>query len=194
MTPPVWAGNSPHHERFGGTISVGVRGLLDALERIAASVLDNGFDAVLLVNGHGGNQSTIDDAVSIVGDANPEARALGLTYFELAEPFIHDVRDSETGGMAHAGEFETSLVLHLRPELVDESAIEATPMDEPHELAGGDLFEGGPLAVYRTFDECSANGAVGAPHLASAEKAAELFDRLDEALAEVLVDVHERAA
>ena len=59
-------------------------------------MLENDFDALLFVNGHGGNGATIGDATSIVGDAHPDAQVLGLTYFELAERFIHEVRESET--------------------------------------------------------------------------------------------------
>ena len=192
VTPPVWTGNSPHHVPFGGTISIGVRGLLDLLESVADAVLDNGFDAVLFLNGHGGNISTIGDATSIVGDAHPEAQVLGLTYFQLAAEFIHEVRESETGGMAHAGEFETSLMLHLEPDLVDTDAMEATYMDEPYELGTHDLVEGGPLSVYRTFEEYSESGAIGDPHLASAEKGERIYELLGDEMEELLRAIHEQ--
>jgi len=191
VTPPVWSGNSPHHMPFGGTISIGVRGLLDLLERVADAVLDNGFDALLFLNGHGGNISTIGDATSIVGEDHPEAEVLGLTYFQLAEGFIHEIRDSDTGGMAHAGEFETSLMLHLRPELVDADAMEATYLDEPYELGGQDLVEGGPLSVYRSFEEYSESGAIGDPHLASAEKGERIYELLGDEMEKLLESIHE---
>jgi len=192
VTLPVWTGNSPHHMPFGGTLSIGVRSLLDVLERVADAVLENGFDAVLLLNGHGGNISTIGDAVSIVGDEHPSAQVLGLTYFELAESFIHEVRESETGGMAHAGEFETSLMLHLQPNLVDSDAMDGTYMDEPYERGGKDLLEGGPLSVYRTFEEYSESGAVGDPHLASPEKGERIYELLGDELEAVLREIHEQ--
>lgn len=192
VTPPVWTGNSPHHMPFGGTISIGVHGLLDILERIAAAILDNGFDALLLLNGHGGNSATIDDAASIIGDSHPVAQVLGVTYFRLAERFIHDVRESETGGMAHAGEFETSLMLHLQPDLVNEDAMDGTSMDESYEHAGSDLFEDGPVSVYRTFTEYSASGAVGDPQLATAEKGERIYERLGDEMAELLSEIHEQ--
>lgn len=192
VTPPVWTGNSPHHMPFGGTISIGVRGLLDVLEGVADAVLDNGFDALLFLNGHGGNISTVGDAVSIVGDAHPDAQVLGLTYFQLATDFIHEVRDSDTGGMAHAGEFETSLMLHLKPELVDTDAMEATYMDEPYDLGVHDLVEGGPLSVYRTFEEYSESGAIGDPDLASAEKGERIYERLGDEMESLLRSIHEQ--
>jgi len=192
VTPPVWTGNSPHHMLFGGTISIGVRGLLDILECVADAVLDNGFDALLFLNGHGGNAPTIGDATSIVGNAHPEATVLGLTYFQLAETFIHEVRESETGGMAHAGEFETSLMLHLRPDLVDADAMEATYLKEPYELGIQDLTETGRLSVYRTFEEYSESGAIGDPHLASAETGERIYRLLGDKVVALLETIHEQ--
>lgn len=192
VTPPIWTGNSPHHAPFGGTISIGVRGLLDLLERIADTVLENGFDALLFLNGHGGNHSTIGDATSIIGDAHPEAQVLGVTYFQLAESFIHEVRESDTGGMAHAGEFETSLMLYLHPEFVDEDVMEARYMDEPYDRGGKDLLEGGPLFVYRTFEEYSTSGAIGDPHLASVEKGERIYEQLGEETEDLLSEIHRR--
>lgn len=191
VTPAVWTGNSPHHESFGGTISVGVHGLLDHLEGVAASVLDDGFDAVLFVNGHGGNRATVADAVSTVGAAH-DAQVLGVTYFELAGPVVDEIRESDTGGMAHAGEFETSLLLHLYPDLVDEDAIDGEPMAEPYDRAASDMFDEGPLAVYRSFEEYSASGAVGDPHLATAEKGERIAEYLGEELASLFREIHEQ--
>lgn len=191
VTPPVWAGNSPHHMVFGGTLSVGVRELLDTLEELADCVLENGFDAVVFLNGHGGNVSTIGDAVSIVGDARPDAEVLGLTYFDLAADAAEEIRDSEVGGMAHGGEFETSLMLHLRPDLVREDRPDRTPLDDAYELRAGDLFDSGPLSAYRTFDEYSPTGAIGEPELADEEKGERLFERVGDELEDFFRAVHE---
>jgi creatinine amidohydrolase len=93
--------------------------------------------------------------------------------------------------MAHGGEFETSLLLHLRPDLVRGDDMEATYLDDPYDLRRRDLFEGGPLSVYRSFAEYSDSGAIGDPGLGSAEKGAELADRLAEELAVLLLAIHE---
>ena len=127
--------------------------------------------------------------MSSLGDRHPEAEVTGITYFELAASFIDDVRESETGGMAHAGEFETSLMLHLHPDLVGDDRA-ATTWETAYDEAPKDMFEGGPLATYRTFDEYSASGAVGAPELAAAEKGEEIFARLGDELEALLETVH----
>ncbi len=191
LTPPVWSGYSPHHMSFGGTITLEHDDLLDTLEGIADAALDNGFDALLLLNGHGGNASVVDSATSIIGHRHAAVEVHGLAYFQLAASFYDDVRDTELGGAAHAGEFETSLMLHLRPELVREDRMEGTNLVEPYEQGRKDLVVGGPLTTYRSFREYSESGAIGDPSEASAEKGKEIYERLSDELETLLRRMHE---
>ena len=94
--------------------------------------------------------------------------------------------------MAHAGEFETSLMLHLRPDLVRDDEREGTHQDEPYDRSRQDLFVGGPLSVYRPFEEYSSSGAIGDPSLATAEKGERLHERLGDAMGDLLERIHER--
>lgn len=190
-TPPVWAGYSPHHLSLGGTLSGNFDSLKAILLDIATTGLQNGFDSICFVNGHGGNKALIKTVVSELGSTHPDIEVLGVTYFELDVELIDEVRDSATGGMAHGGEFETSLMLHLDEASVDQSRP-AEYFDAEYALGGGDLIDGGPLAVYRSFEEYSASGAIGDPDLASAAKGKRLFEGLTEALAALLEEVHEQ--
>lgn len=192
VTPPVWSGYSPHHMPFGGTVTLEHDDMLGIIEELADAALDNGFDSLLLLNGHGGNDSLISSATSTIGTDHPKTEVLGLTYFQLAASFIDNIRDSELGGMGHAGEFETSLMLHLRPELVKEDLMEGTNMDEPYPQGIDDLVAGGPLSVYRDFTEYSDSGAIGDPTLASAEKGEQILDRLCDEVADILSQMHKR--
>lgn len=192
--PPFWSGFSPHHLSFGGTVSLEFEHMLAAIEDVADTALENGFGALVLLNGHGGNISLIDSAVSTIGADRADAEVLGLTYFQLASAFIDDVRESDVGGMAHAGEFETSLMLYLHEDLVRVDRMEGTYLDEPYDLGTKDLVEGGPLAVYRGFEEYSATGAIGDPELASAEKGERIYELLGDELESVLRSIHRENA
>lgn len=194
VTPPIWSGFSPHHLPFGGTLSLDFEHLRSVLEDVAQTGLENGFDAICFVNGHGGNEALIDAVVSTVG-ISTDAEVLGTTYFTLATDEIKSLRDSETGGMAHGGEYETSLMLHLRPDLVaDTESRDGTVWDEHYEWGGDDLLEGGPLSVYRSFDQYSDSGAIGSPELASAEKGDRIYEIVTRELAALLVAIHEHNA
>lgn len=187
-TPTVWSGYSPHHTSLGGTISLKVSELLSILNSVADSGIDVGFDAVLFLNGHGGNIPLVNTAVSMIGASNSDIEALGVTYFQLVTDAITEIRDSAIGGMSHGGEFETSLMLHLFPELVGEDRT-ATIGDEPYGHGSVDLIESGPLAVYRPFEEYSATGAIGDPELASAEKGEQIYATIVAELAELLCSI-----
>lgn len=193
VAPPIWSGFSPHHLTLGGTLSAGHDTLVDVLSDVAETGAGNGFDAVLFVNGHGGNIPIVDVAVSVVGDDHPEIEVLGVTYFTMAGEFIDEIRDSSSGGMAHGGEFETSLMLHLYPDLVGEER-EGEMLEEPYEAGITDMFEGSTLSVYRTFDEYAEDGAIGAPEHASAEKGKEIYEKLLVAVSEMVRSIHERNA
>lgn len=189
--PPIWAGYSPHHVAFGGTVTISFERLLGYVEDVVTSAMQYGFDAVLMVNGHGGNNALLSTAVNTIGVDNPSLEVLGATYFSLAGSFIDDLRESSIGGMAHGGEFETSLMLHFCPDLVHENEFEAVIRDEPYEHAGREMFDGGPLSVYRSFSEYSELGGIGQPELASAEKGEAISELLGDELERMLRQIHD---
>lgn len=190
VTPPVWTGHSHHHLPFGGTASITHTTLRTVLREIAATTLEHPFDALVFVNGHGGNIATTQDATAEVGQHHPDVEIIGLTYFPLAAEYVAERRDSEIGGIAHAGELETSLMLHLRPDLVREDRIEGTHYEKPYDREGTDLLEPGTITVYRSFDAYTEKGAAGDPHLASAEKGRDFFEAYDRAFADLLAEIH----
>lgn len=195
--PPVWSGTSQHHLHWGGTLTLNVKTMLTVLEEIAASALDNEFDAVLFLNGHGGNAPVVNAAVKTVGTAHPAVEVLATTYYYLAEPIAEELRESEYGGMSHAGEFETSLMLHIEPGLVREEEYAVDYREEPkggYDRAFHDFFSHGPLSAYRAEDSQEGPGTTGDPTLASAEKGEAIYDFLVDELADLLEEISENNA
>jgi creatinine amidohydrolase len=170
LTPTLWLGYSPHHLPFGGTVTGEFDTLREQLEEVADKALENGFDSLLILNGHGGNRPLVSAATATIGDAHPEAEILSATYFELAAAVVDEVRDSDLGGMAHGGELETSMLLALHPELVDEEQMQATEWETEYEQAPSDLLDAGPLSVTLDVEAWSETGAMGDVSQVSAEK------------------------
>ena len=189
VTPPVWTGLSPHHLAFGGTVSLTLDELTDLVVSTVETAVSNGFDAALLLNGHGGNAALIADAAVKAG-MESTAEVLGLTYFSLAESFVDDIRESEHGGIAHAGELETSMMMHLRPDLVDEDAIDGTLWETPYSDVANEVIESKPLSTYTPIDDYTDSGALGAPELASAEKGARFFEGFTDEVSRILREIH----
>ena len=79
-------------------------------------------------------------------------------------------RQSKLGGMGHACELETSLILHLRPELVHlERAVDETDfVTTPNYYM--DWIEGGALTANPPWEDDTRTGAYGAGSLGTAEK------------------------
>ena len=190
VTPVVWMGYSPHHMSFGGTITTEFRTLLTILEDTADAVLDNGFDALVLLHGHGGNAALVGSAASTVGREPPGREVVGLTFLQLGQRFEGGVRRRDIGGNAPGCGFQTPLMAFLRPGLVGEG--DAPYWDEPYELGGQDLLHGGPLSVYREFREYSDTGAIGDPSLATPEKGERIYTLLGDAFEELLREIHRR--
>lgn len=203
VTPPMWVGYSPYHMYWGGTLTGEFTHLLHGLQDVAKSGTETGFDAVFFVNGHGGNDPLASVAVqTVAADSDVPVEVLGVTYYYLAEPIIHDLRESEMGGMSHAGEFETSLMMYLRPELVHEDRMEVNVRAERkggYDHSFQDFFEdeGGagrvnPLSVSAsetTKDRVS--GVTGDPTVATPEKGEVIFEFVRDELADLLGDIHE---
>jgi creatinine amidohydrolase len=192
VTPPVWTGSSDHHLHWGGTITIDVATLLSVLTQIARSALQNGFDAIFFLNGHGGNSAIVNAATKTVGTEHPQVEVLATTYYFLAEPIAGEIRESRYGGMSHAGEFETSLILHLAPDLVCEDEYAVDYREEPkggYEDAFHDFFSHGPLSVYRAADAQTGPGTTGDPTLASADKGEAIYEFLIEEIGALLEEI-----
>lgn len=176
VLPPPWYGFSAHHMRFAGSITLTHKTLIAVVEDIVASLAHHGFTRVLLVNGHGGNNGIVDVLASVLGKQHyGRMRIAGLTYFQLAASAIAQLRRSEPGGMGHACEFETAMIMHIRPDLVAAGKARTTYPDTGSPYLGTDLLRGSPIKTYLDFADLSPHGTLGDPSLASPEKGAEFF-------------------
>ena len=189
VLPPPWYGFSAHHMRFPGSITLRVETLMAMVEDIAASVISHGFGRILIVNGHGGNNGAIDVLASTLGHKHyGTARIAALTYFQLAREAIADLRQSETGGMGHAGEFETALLQHLRPKLVNVKTAATCYPDPGSSYLSTDLLGASAIRTYLDFSDLSPSGTLGDPSFASPELGSRYFSAVVRHLALFLAD------
>jgi creatinine amidohydrolase len=88
---------------------------------------------------------------------------LAVDYCTFARPVIGEVRESDTGGMGHACEFETSLMLHLRPESVRRERIAREIVEPRYTAERFDLFEASGVTARWKTHELSRSGVMGRP-------------------------------
>ncbi len=108
VTPTLPFGSSHHHLVFGATLSLRTETYLAVLKDLLNCLVDDGFRKIYVVNGHGGNQDLMRLAVR-------DIRLERHVEIGCAAYWAHR-------GPGHAGQWETSLMLDARPELVDRSA------------------------------------------------------------------------
>ncbi|HEU5314896.1 MAG TPA: creatininase family protein [Chloroflexota bacterium] len=117
VTPTMHFGVSHHHMDFAGTMSLPSTVYIDVLRELVRGLHHHGARRVILLNGHGGNQSPNGVVVqSLVHDERLDLALGSLSYWSV--PITR--KDGSRGGISpgHAGHFETSLMLALRPDLV----------------------------------------------------------------------------
>lgn len=126
VTPPVWFGYTVGVlKNWPGTITIKPKVLIDLVCDICTSLIDMGIDKILIVNGHGNNPGVLDVAVRSIGDDYKVFPGVVNVFSLWDKDYISKVRKSKEGGIGHAGEVETSLMLHYT-DLVDMSVADDT--------------------------------------------------------------------
>ncbi len=176
--PTLWLGASHHHLRFGATLSARVDTHVDLLCELVEPLLEDGYQRLLILNGHGGNIDTMQMALRRLQPRWRERVLAAASYWDLAARELAALAEGPRKDMGHACEFETSMMLDLRPELVRKEEIRDDPPRADAALRGLFLAED----MFQRTD----HGAVGFPELASAEKGRTFLAAAVERTAEVV--------
>ncbi|WBV43621.1 creatininase family protein [Pseudoroseomonas cervicalis] len=180
VLPPMWLGLSEHHLPFGGTISLDYDAMHRVLRGVCRSLKAQGFGRLFLVNSHGGN---IDPLAVAARELCAEFAmpVVAGTVFRLDMPGIAALLDTQPG-VQHACEAETSLVMHLAPELVRHEQI-------AHSLSGPALPTPEGLHRFWSFAErAPGTGVIGDPRAASPEKGEKLLEVMAASLVAAMRD------
>jgi creatinine amidohydrolase len=164
FAPLQWLGNSHHHLDMPGTMSAPPRCYLDLLCNLAENFLVHGFRRLVFINGHGGNTTPSQQALFELRQKYRDRHdllLLSLTYWDSADPAA-TIAGLVQQQMGHACEWETSMMLATRPELVTSDWRQVAEVPFGSGAAPG--FRGWTMA------DRSEPGHIGAPAAASAEK------------------------
>ncbi len=178
LLPTQWFGASGHHLRFGATLSAEVDTHVDLLCDLVRPLLDDGYVRVLILNGHGGNIDTMQMALRRLQPHYQRCQLTAASYWDLAASELAALAEGPRKVMGHACEFETSMVLALRPDLVRREEIADDPL--PSELALRGLY------IAEDMKQRTHHGAAGYPELATAEKGHAFFNVVIERTTEVI--------
>ena len=179
IVPPVWSGVSPHHMDFPGTVTLRPQVFIDLLIDICSSLQHHGFRRIVLLNGHGGNASSL----SVLGQELYTRLGLSVSvivYWDLVPEEVRRTVSSATKGLGHAGQMETAVMLHLAPHLVSEPDIPKSPPPVATEEKQK-LLSGKAIRRYVNIKEYSEIGVDGNPAAATREAGERFYNSvLDE--------------
>jgi creatinine amidohydrolase len=164
VAPVLWTGFSPHHVRFGGTVSLSSTTFSLVVREVWAG-LRQWAPTVLVVNGHGGNRGPL---ITL----GVETGLRSLSYFEVADEAAQRLFAVDSGSPGHAGQLETSLSLALHPQLV------GRPLAQFEPIPSGDRMLLAP--------DMGGSGVLGDPAAGTREAGEEFLDALAGALAGLL--------
>jgi creatinine amidohydrolase len=177
---PVWRlplqaiGFSPEHLGFAGTLSLPAPLLINLVEEVGLQLANAGFRRLVLLNGHGGQIALLQAAARALRARRPQLAVLPCFLWSGVDGLAELIPAAELEHGLHAGLAETSLMLHLAPELVGPERPRDGQTAPPP--AGWSLEGASPSAWL--MGDLSRSGVVGDASGASAALGEALFQRL----------------
>ena len=187
VLPPLPFSKSNEHATFAGTIALSQASLSSVIFDIAESVSRSGFKRLVLFNCHGGNTSVIDYVARDVREKTG-LMVFPFSFFTIGLNYSHINEQEERLG-THAGEWETSLMLALAPELVHLERAQHLGeyvrfSDPPAHLS---LL--GPIKFAWLTHDVSSSGAIGDPRSAEASRGEATLERTVTKVAATLEEI-----
>jgi creatinine amidohydrolase len=182
VAPTLWCGLAEHHVAFGGSFTLTLPTYHALLRDLCRSILRAGFRHILIVNGHGGNMSALA-ALTVELTRELDAPIATTTYFFAAEREFAEILEDQRA-VLHACEAETSMMMVVRPDLVDSSRLsEATGQqaDSPSAVLSPVLNR------WRSFREMTATGVLGDARRSSSQKGERLIQAVVDGMARRLL-------
>lgn len=176
VAPPVHFGQCSSTRNHPGTVAISADTLRSLARDIIISLGEQGFDRVILFSGHAGriHMAALREAAEACIRTKPGLKLAVICDLDLVRESSMDLL--ETPGDGHAGEIETSRMMHLHPDSVKKPPREEYP-DFP------------PGRVVPDPEKYWPGGVWGNPQAASAEKGEVIVARSVEALVKIIKEL-----
>ena len=185
VVPCVPFGASGHYNKFPMSISLKYETVIAVAEDIFESIVTNGIEHIYILNGHDGNIPALEIAAHNVKIRHPDLKLLYMpAWWEKVGSVMGD-RFDVWNGLGHGGEGETSIMMAIRPDLVNmKNAVSQVPenMIRINEITD----------VIWDISEISKTGATGDPTKATAEKGSMMLNILVSLISDAIEDMNRR--
>ncbi len=186
--PMMPIGKSNEHLAFPGTLSLSYETLARLWYEICEGVHRAGVRKVLFFNSHGGQPQVMEIVCRElrVKLGMFAVSSMWSRFTDLSDLFD----DAERRHGIHAGEVETSVMMHLHPELVDMSqADDFVPLSVALERANGMLTPEGAIGFGWQAQDLHRSGACGNAVAADAERGRVAVERAAERLLSLIDEI-----
>jgi creatinine amidohydrolase len=172
---------------FPGTTSLSAEALIASVRDIVAELARHGARRVVVMDGHSENTMFIIEGIDLAlrdlfRDGVTDMKILRIGYYEFTSKETEEIVWPDgfpSWPLEHAGVMETSVMLHLRPELVDMSKL---PTDVPARFPPYDVY---PVS-FENLPTLPRSGALNSAKLATAEKGRLMFDEYVSGIADAV--------
>ncbi|MFI6366225.1 creatininase family protein [Nocardia sp. NPDC050630] len=179
LLPALGYTKSDEHANLPGAMWLQAETMMRVVVDLGRSIAATPARRVLFVNCHGGNSALLEVALREL------RRRFDLQTFLYASPARPG--PTEEGFGIHAGWAETSMMLHVRPDLVDMAKAKAAV---PHSIAGHKHVGFGKRVRFGWLaDDFAESGVIGDPTGADATFGAELFESTVGSLVQAIPEV-----
>ena len=189
--PTQTVGLSTEHTAFSGTLSLNAQTMLQIGAQLGACVARSGIRKLLLINSHGGNAGLMDlIARDLRGEHNLLVFSANWYQLPIAEEAWSEFSAHEQRYGVHAGDIETSIMLHIAPERV--RMKEAQDFASASEVRSRDyeiLGDGKSAKLGWHIQDYNKSGAVGCASAATAQKGEKLLNSAGLKLAQLLKEL-----
>ena len=185
LLPVIPIGCSEHHMDFSGSLTFKHATFKTLVEEMVESMVVHEFKNFLFLNSHGGNQGIGQVILETLGNKYSDCQFSLITWWKIAGDELKKINESGSGGTGHAGEFETSLMLHIAPKLVREQHVKPLTSQQFDPLVG-DMINAPKFSYFQTIKQISENGVVGNPSFSTKEQGEKISQIVTSKLVELI--------
>ncbi len=157
---------------FFGSLHVSSGVYREYVKEICEGLVHWGLKRFVFISGHGPNAKPIHEVAWYLKEAHA-VRCLYVQFNPFIRPFAEDLCESQDP-FVHAGEAEASVLLHWRPELVKLEKASPRPAEAVDAMPGMERYED----LEYDYGFMTDTGHLGDPTLATAQKGAEISQRM----------------
>lgn len=189
VLPALDIGDSLEHTAFPGTLSADLDALRGLWLSVGAGVARAGVRKLVIFNSHGGQRALVDQVALRLRVAHGMLVVRAHSHGLGVPPGLFSAEELAHG--LHGGAIETSLMLHLRPDLVRRQALADFPSlgRELPSASGGILGVEKPAGLGWMAQDLHPSGACGDARAADAAKGAALLAHMAQRLVQLLEEV-----